>query len=68
MSTATRDYGMVIGGEWTDSDARLEATSPASGESLGSVPDGTREDDGFRSPASRDRSPMRSVLGPEPLP
>jgi acyl-CoA reductase-like NAD-dependent aldehyde dehydrogenase len=44
MNTATRDYGMVIGGEWTDSDARLEATSPASGESLGSVPEGTRED------------------------
>jgi succinate-semialdehyde dehydrogenase/glutarate-semialdehyde dehydrogenase len=44
MSTATHDYGMVIGGAWTDSDARLEATSPASGESLGSVPAGTRED------------------------
>jgi acyl-CoA reductase-like NAD-dependent aldehyde dehydrogenase len=44
MSTATRDYGMVIGGEWTDSDERIEATSPASGESLGSVPAGTRED------------------------
>ncbi len=44
MSTATTDYGMVIGGEWTDSDARLEATSPASGEVLGSVPEGTRED------------------------
>src|SRR5215210_5256030 len=35
---------MVIGGIWTESDARLEATSPASGESLGSVPEGTRED------------------------
>ncbi len=35
---------MVIGGEWTDSDARLEATSPASGEVLGSVPEGTREE------------------------
>ena len=35
---------MVIGGDWADSDARLEATSPASGESLGSVPEGTRED------------------------
>jgi acyl-CoA reductase-like NAD-dependent aldehyde dehydrogenase len=35
---------MVIGGAWTDSDVRLEATSPASGESLGSVPAGTRED------------------------
>ena len=44
MRTVTRDYGMVIGGAWTDSDARLEATSPASGESLGSVPEGTRED------------------------
>lgn len=44
MSVATRDYGMVIGGTWTDSDARLEATSPATGESLGSVPEGTRED------------------------
>ncbi len=44
MSTTTRDYGMVIGGAWTDSDARIEATSPASGESLGSVPEGTRED------------------------
>jgi acyl-CoA reductase-like NAD-dependent aldehyde dehydrogenase len=44
VSTVTRDYGMVIGGEWTDSDARLEATSPGSGESLGSVPAGTRED------------------------
>jgi len=44
VSTATRDYGMVIGGIWTESDARLEATSPASGESLGSVPEGTRED------------------------
>ena len=44
MSTATRDDGMVIGGAWTDSDARIEATSPASGESLGSVPEGTRED------------------------
>lgn len=44
MSVTMRDYGMVIGGAWTDSDARLEATSPASGESLGSVPEGTRED------------------------
>jgi acyl-CoA reductase-like NAD-dependent aldehyde dehydrogenase len=44
VSTTTRDYGMVIGGEWTDSVARIEATSPASGESLGSVPAGTRQD------------------------
>ncbi|MDQ3164429.1 MAG: aldehyde dehydrogenase family protein [Actinomycetota bacterium] len=39
-----RDYGMVIGGTWTDSDARLEATSPATGEALGSVPAATREE------------------------
>jgi acyl-CoA reductase-like NAD-dependent aldehyde dehydrogenase len=44
MSTVTHDYGMVIGGTWVESDARLEAHSPATGESLGSVPAGTRED------------------------
>jgi acyl-CoA reductase-like NAD-dependent aldehyde dehydrogenase len=48
MSIATRDYSMVIGGEWADSErgGRLEATSPASGESLGTVPEGTRDDAG----------------------
>jgi succinate-semialdehyde dehydrogenase/glutarate-semialdehyde dehydrogenase len=35
---------MVIGGSWVDADARIEATSPATGESLGSVPEGSRED------------------------
>ena len=35
---------MVIGGAWVDSDARLAATSPATGETIGSVPEGTRED------------------------
>jgi succinate-semialdehyde dehydrogenase/glutarate-semialdehyde dehydrogenase len=46
MSVTTRDYGMVIGGAWTDSEsgARMEATSPATGESLGTVPEGTRGD------------------------
>ncbi len=46
MSVATRDYSMVIGGEWTDSEGggRLEATSPATGESIGTVPEGTRDD------------------------
>jgi acyl-CoA reductase-like NAD-dependent aldehyde dehydrogenase len=46
MSTVTRDYGMVIGGAWAESEsgARFEATSPATGESLGTVPEGTRED------------------------
>jgi acyl-CoA reductase-like NAD-dependent aldehyde dehydrogenase len=48
MSVATRDYSMVIGGAWADSvgGGRLEATSPATGESLGTVPEGTRDDAG----------------------
>ncbi|MBA3434001.1 MAG: aldehyde dehydrogenase family protein, partial [Actinobacteria bacterium] len=46
MSVATQDYEMVIGGSWAESEsgARLKATSPATGESLGTVPEGTRED------------------------
>jgi len=36
----------VIGGVWAESEsgARMEATSPATGESLGTVPEGTRDD------------------------
>jgi acyl-CoA reductase-like NAD-dependent aldehyde dehydrogenase len=46
MSIATQDYGMVIGGAWVESEsgARVEATSPATGETIGSVPEGTRGD------------------------
>src|ERR671932_130353 len=46
MSTATRDYPMFVAGEWRESTSgeRMEATSPATGESLGTVPQGTRED------------------------
>jgi len=46
MSVTTRDYSMVVGGAWAESESggRLEATSPATGESLGTVPEGTRED------------------------
>jgi acyl-CoA reductase-like NAD-dependent aldehyde dehydrogenase len=46
VSVTTRDYGMVIGGAWAESasGARMEATSPATGESIGTVPEGTRED------------------------
>ena len=46
MSVTTRDYGMVIGGAWAESEsgARFEATSPVTGEPLGTVPEGTRED------------------------
>jgi acyl-CoA reductase-like NAD-dependent aldehyde dehydrogenase len=46
MSVTTQDYSMVIGGSWGESEsgARFEATSPATGESLGTLPEGTRED------------------------
>jgi succinate-semialdehyde dehydrogenase/glutarate-semialdehyde dehydrogenase len=46
MSTATKDYGMVIGGAWAESEsgARMDATSPATGEIIGTVPEGTRGD------------------------
>jgi acyl-CoA reductase-like NAD-dependent aldehyde dehydrogenase len=39
---------MYIAGEWVDGESseRMEATSPATGESLGSFPAGTREDAG----------------------
>jgi len=43
---ATKDYPMYVAGEWTDSEseARMDATSPATGEKIGSLPEGTRED------------------------
>ncbi|MDQ3859862.1 MAG: aldehyde dehydrogenase family protein [Actinomycetota bacterium] len=46
MTTATRDYSMFVAGEWRESEsgARAEATSPATGASLGTIPEGTRED------------------------
>jgi len=46
MSVTTQDYSMVIGGEWVESESgeRFEATSPATGESLGTLPEGTRDD------------------------
>ncbi len=39
---------MVVGGAWTESESgeRMEAWSPATGEALGTVPEGTREDAG----------------------
>ena len=45
MSVAT-DHAMHVGGAWvpSESGARMEATSPATGETIGSVPEGTRED------------------------
>ena len=46
MNVRTVDYSMYIGGAWVESEsgARSEATSPATGETIGSVPEGTRGD------------------------
>ena len=46
MYTQTKDYPMYVAGEWSPggSGARIEATSPATGETIGTVPEGTRED------------------------
>jgi succinate-semialdehyde dehydrogenase/glutarate-semialdehyde dehydrogenase len=46
VSVTTQDYSMVIGGAWTDSESgeRFEAVSPATGEVIGTLPQGTRED------------------------
>jgi acyl-CoA reductase-like NAD-dependent aldehyde dehydrogenase len=46
VSVAVQDYSMVVGGAWAESESggRTQATSPATGESLGTVPDGTRAD------------------------
>ncbi|MGH3090562.1 MAG: aldehyde dehydrogenase family protein, partial [Rubrobacteraceae bacterium] len=43
MQIQTRDYPMYVAGEWVSGDALMEATSPATGEVIGTVPDGTRE-------------------------
>jgi acyl-CoA reductase-like NAD-dependent aldehyde dehydrogenase len=46
MYTKTRDYPMYVAGGWGagESEARMEATSPATGERIGTVPEGTRAD------------------------
>ena len=46
MVSGAVDYSMYVAGEWTasESDSRMDATSPATGERIGSVPEGTRED------------------------
>jgi succinate-semialdehyde dehydrogenase/glutarate-semialdehyde dehydrogenase len=40
------DHGMFVGGAWSESEsgAATEATSPATGETIGTVPEGTKED------------------------
>jgi acyl-CoA reductase-like NAD-dependent aldehyde dehydrogenase len=46
MYTKTKDYPMYLAGEWGpgESEARMEAMSPATGEQIGTVPEGTRAD------------------------
>ncbi|HYZ06840.1 MAG TPA: aldehyde dehydrogenase family protein, partial [Rubrobacter sp.] len=46
MYTKTRDYPMYVAGGWDagGSEARMQATSPATGEQIGTVPEGTRAD------------------------
>jgi acyl-CoA reductase-like NAD-dependent aldehyde dehydrogenase len=44
MYTRTRDYSMYLAGEWATGEARMEATSPATGGQIGTVPEGTRAD------------------------
>jgi acyl-CoA reductase-like NAD-dependent aldehyde dehydrogenase len=46
MNVRTADYSMYIGGTWVESESgdRSEARSPATGETIGSVPEGTRGD------------------------
>jgi acyl-CoA reductase-like NAD-dependent aldehyde dehydrogenase len=43
---AARDYAMYVGGAWVESEsgARVEATSPSTGDVIGTVPEGTRAD------------------------
>jgi acyl-CoA reductase-like NAD-dependent aldehyde dehydrogenase len=46
MTTQTAEHSMYVGGAWLESESgvRMEATSPATGEMIGSVPEGTRAD------------------------
>ena len=44
MYTQTKDYPMYVAGGWAGGEASMEATSPATGERIGTVPEGTRED------------------------
>jgi len=44
METQVKHHPMYLAGEWVGGDSRIEATSPATGEVIGTVPEGTRED------------------------
>lgn len=46
METKVKNHSMYFADEWTggESEAQIEAVSPATGEIIGTVPEGTRED------------------------
>ncbi len=58
------DYRMLIGGEWvaSESGATFDATSPSTGEVIGSVPEGTRADAQRAIAAANDAWPAWSGL------
>jgi succinate-semialdehyde dehydrogenase/glutarate-semialdehyde dehydrogenase len=57
---------MLIAGEWVESESgeRLRAESPASGEAIGTVPEGTREDAQRAISAANDAAPAWAALSP----
>ena len=65
MSVAVHDYSMVVGGAWAESESgrRTEATSPGTGASLGTVPEGTRTD--ATRASDRGRQPSLARVGRE---
>src|SRR5262245_10955299 len=58
------EYQMFIAGGWTGSEsgATFEATSPSTGEVIGTLPEGTREDVRRAVAAARDAFPVWSGL------
>ena len=64
MYTQTEHHQMYLAGGWADgtSGARMEATSPATGEIIGSVPEGTREDVRRAVAAASDAAPGWAAL------
>ena len=64
MITQTKDYPMYVAGAWVPgiSGTRMEATSPATGEGIGTVPEGTREDVRRAISAANDAWPRWAAL------
>ena len=58
------EYRMLIGGEWvaSESGATFDATSPSTGEVIGSIPEGTRIDAQRAIKAANDAWPAWSGL------